>query len=163
MLALHGAPEKYGSTFSLAHPDFDLLDRATASLDTGRIIPLYPGGQALEKVGLNSRTIRRKVKTLTPSVLGMTAVSLSEGTSSIGVGGGTGGSGVGVGIGVAIPFGLILGRPYSRHLYRTRATIRVPDPDRYLRNPQAWRVKLYFLHDRHGPHAVTRPAPLPAG
>src|SRR5690606_15701737 len=60
-VAFHGKPEQYGRTFSLAHPDFDRLDEATATLDTGRIIPLYPGGAALEKAGLNSRTFRRLV------------------------------------------------------------------------------------------------------
>jgi ATP-dependent DNA helicase RecG len=63
-VALHGKPELFGRTFSLAHPDFDLLDEATANLDTGRIIPLYPGGQALEKVGLNSRSFRRLIYAL---------------------------------------------------------------------------------------------------
>ncbi|HLA63634.1 MAG TPA: ATP-dependent DNA helicase RecG, partial [Rhodothermales bacterium] len=63
-VALHGKPELFGRSYSLAHPDFDLLDEATANLDTGRIIPLYPGGQALEKVGLNSRTFRRLIYAL---------------------------------------------------------------------------------------------------
>src|SRR5690606_20416329 len=58
-VAFHGKAEKYGSTFSMAHPDLDKLDGEAAALDTGRIIPLYPGGAALEKVGLNSRTFRR--------------------------------------------------------------------------------------------------------
>ena len=62
-VALHGKPEQYGRTFSLAHPDFDLLDDST-NLDTGRIVALYPGSQALEKVGLNSRTLRRLIHDL---------------------------------------------------------------------------------------------------
>jgi ATP-dependent DNA helicase RecG len=62
-VALHGKPEQYGRTFSLAHPDFDLLDAST-NLDTGRIVSLYPGGQALEKVGLNSRILRRLIHDL---------------------------------------------------------------------------------------------------
>jgi ATP-dependent DNA helicase RecG len=60
-VALHGKPELFGRTYSLAHPDFHLLDEATANLETARIVALYPGGQALEKVGLNSRSIRRLV------------------------------------------------------------------------------------------------------
>lgn len=60
-VAFHGKADQYGSRFSMAHPDFDKLDDATAALDTGRIIPLYPGGSALEKVGLNSRALRRLV------------------------------------------------------------------------------------------------------
>ncbi len=59
--AFHGKPEQYGRTFSLAHPDFDRLGEEGAALDTGRIIPLYPGGAALDKVGLNSRTLRRLI------------------------------------------------------------------------------------------------------
>ena len=60
-VALHGKAEKYGGSYSMAHPDFDILDEDHAALDTGRIIPLYPGGQALEKVGINSRTLRRLI------------------------------------------------------------------------------------------------------
>lgn len=60
-IALHGKAEKYGGSFSMAHPDFDILDEDHANLDTGRIIPLYSGGQALEKVGINSRTLRRLI------------------------------------------------------------------------------------------------------
>ena len=60
-LALHGKVQKYGATFSMSHPDFDKLDDTKAALDTGRIIPLYPGGAALEKVGLTSRAFRRLI------------------------------------------------------------------------------------------------------
>jgi len=59
MVAFHGKPQKYGHLFSLVHPDFDKLDADGPSLDTGRIISLYPGGAALEKVGLSSRSFRR--------------------------------------------------------------------------------------------------------
>ncbi|MFN3597448.1 MAG: ATP-dependent DNA helicase RecG [Rubricoccaceae bacterium] len=60
-VALHGKPEKYGGTFSLAHPDFDKLDEGAAALETGGIVPLYPGGAALERVGLSSRAFRRLI------------------------------------------------------------------------------------------------------
>lgn len=60
-IALHGKAEKYGGSFSMAHPDFDILDEDHAMLDTGRIIPLYSGGQALQKVGITSRTFRRLI------------------------------------------------------------------------------------------------------
>ena len=60
-IAFHGKAEQYGRTFSMAHPEFDKLDAEGAALDTGRIIPLYSGGAALEKVGLNSRAFRRLV------------------------------------------------------------------------------------------------------
>ena len=59
--AFHGKAEKYGSQFSLAHPEADKLDDASAALTTGRIVPLYPGGAALEKVGLNSRVFRKLI------------------------------------------------------------------------------------------------------
>ena len=60
-VAFHGKVQQYGRTFSMTHPDFDKLDENSPSLDTGRIIALYPGGSALEKVGLTSRTFRRLV------------------------------------------------------------------------------------------------------
>ena len=60
-IAFHGKPQQYGRQFSITHPDFDKLDEAGASLDTGRIIALYPGGQALQKVGLTSRMFRKAI------------------------------------------------------------------------------------------------------
>ena len=57
-VAFHGTVEKYGRWFSMTHPDFDRLED-DAILDTGRIVPLYPGGEAMENVGLTSRSIRR--------------------------------------------------------------------------------------------------------
>ena len=58
-VAFHGKPQAYRGQYSMTHPDFDQLDEAGANLDTGRIIPLYPGGTALEKVYLTSRAFRR--------------------------------------------------------------------------------------------------------
>ena len=60
-VAFHGKAERYGSSFSMAHPEFDKLDDAAAALDTGRIIPLYPGTAALEKVGITSRAFRKMI------------------------------------------------------------------------------------------------------
>lgn len=60
-LALHGKVEKFGSIYSIPHPDFDKLDTEGASLDTGRIIPLYPSGAALERMGLSSRGFRQLI------------------------------------------------------------------------------------------------------
>ena len=62
-VAFHGKVEKYGRWFSMTHPDFDRLED-DAILDTGRIVPLYPGGEAMENVGLTSRSIRRIVYNL---------------------------------------------------------------------------------------------------
>lgn len=58
-VALHGTVQKYGRWFSITHPDFDRLNDDAAALDTGRIVALYPGGQAMEAVGLTSRSVRR--------------------------------------------------------------------------------------------------------
>ncbi|MDX1548810.1 MAG: ATP-dependent DNA helicase RecG, partial [Rhodothermales bacterium] len=58
-VAFHGKVQRFGRTFSMTHPDFDKLDDDGPALDTGRIIALYPGGAAFEKVGLTSRTFRR--------------------------------------------------------------------------------------------------------
>jgi ATP-dependent DNA helicase RecG len=58
-LAVHGKVEKYGRWHSMTHPDFDKLNDEGALLDTGRIVPLYPGGEAMSNVGLTSRSVRR--------------------------------------------------------------------------------------------------------
>jgi ATP-dependent DNA helicase RecG len=58
-VAFHGKPQRFGGQTSMVHPDFDRLDADRAMLETGRIIPLYPGGQHLDRVGLNSRSFRR--------------------------------------------------------------------------------------------------------
>ena len=63
-VAFHGKVQQYGRTFSMTHPDFDHLGGDAASLDTGRIVALYPGGAALENVGLTSRAFRRIVYAL---------------------------------------------------------------------------------------------------
>lgn len=57
-VAFHGKPQQFGRQFSFTHPDFDKLDSEGPALETGRIIALYPGGAALDKVGLNSRSFR---------------------------------------------------------------------------------------------------------
>ena len=58
-VAFHGTPSKYGSTFSMSHPEFDKLDDGSEKLSTERIVALYPGGEALKNVGLTSRAFRR--------------------------------------------------------------------------------------------------------
>ncbi len=78
---------------------------------------------------------------------------------SIGIGGGGGGIGVGLGIGIAFPLGVF--RRYSRTAYRTRATIKVPAPAAYLKDPGRWRIKLTFDHAKYGRHDVTQSAPAP--
>ncbi|MFP4227830.1 MAG: ATP-dependent DNA helicase RecG [Salinivenus sp.] len=63
-VAFHGKVEKYGRWHSMTHPDFDKLNDEGAILDTGRIVPLYPGGEAMSNVGLTSRAVRRILYTL---------------------------------------------------------------------------------------------------
>lgn len=58
-LALHGKPSRYGGMMSFSHPDFDRVDEQGPSIDTGRIIALYPGTATLQKAGLTSRTFRK--------------------------------------------------------------------------------------------------------
>jgi ATP-dependent DNA helicase RecG len=62
-VAFHGKAQAFGRQLSMTHPDFDKLDEEGAALDTGRIIALYPGGAAFERVGLTSRTFRRIIHT----------------------------------------------------------------------------------------------------
>ncbi len=61
LYAFHGKAEKYGSQFSMAHPESDALSDERAALATGRIIPVYRGTAALEKVGLVNRTFRKTI------------------------------------------------------------------------------------------------------
>jgi ATP-dependent DNA helicase RecG len=63
-VAFHGKPQAFGRQFSMTHPDFDKLDDDGPTLDTGRIIALYPGSAAFEKAGLTSRTFRHLVYSL---------------------------------------------------------------------------------------------------
>lgn len=63
-VAFHGTPQKYGRTFSIAHPDYDKLNDEKAALDTGRIVALYPGSEAMNRVGLNNRQLRRCIYNL---------------------------------------------------------------------------------------------------
>ena len=60
-VAISGVPNNFRGTYSFVHPDFDIINEHKTALDTGRIIPLYPGGQDLDRVGLTSRTFRRLI------------------------------------------------------------------------------------------------------
>ena len=77
-----------------------------------------------------------------------------------GVAGGSGGR-VGVGLGIGILFPLGGGYSYGRTTYRTRATIKVPSPAAYRKDPSKWKVRLVFDHAKHGRHEVMQGAPLP--
>lgn len=60
-VALHGRVRTYRRSASMSHPDFDKLDSSGPTLDTGRIVSLYHGSAAFDKVGLTSRTFRRAI------------------------------------------------------------------------------------------------------
>jgi len=57
-IAFTGEVTRYGSKWTMAHPDFDRLDEGGSQLSTGRIIALYPGGARLQAVGLSSKMFR---------------------------------------------------------------------------------------------------------
>ena len=59
MIALSGKVDYYGG-LQFVHPDYDILESGDyATLNTARIIPLYPSTAELKKVGLDSRGFRR--------------------------------------------------------------------------------------------------------
>lgn len=80
---------------------------------------------------------------------------------SIGVGvGGYGGGGVGVGFGLGFP--LVLGsRRYANSVFRTRATIKVPDPKEYVADPKFWKVRVHMRNRKRGEFYRDYPAPVP--
>lgn len=71
MLAASGQPTTFGGNLQLVHPDIDrigekaLLEEKeepidwTKTLNTGGLVPLYPSGKDLERVGLDSSGLRR--------------------------------------------------------------------------------------------------------
>lgn len=69
ILAVSGQPAFYAGTMQFVHPDFDRLAPASGGqeeeinwsnlLNTGGYVPLYPSGQDLARVGLDSGGFRR--------------------------------------------------------------------------------------------------------
>ena len=57
-VAVHGKIEFYRQ-LQMIHPDFDHLDSEEDPLNTGKIVPLYPGSASLKSTGLESRSLRR--------------------------------------------------------------------------------------------------------
>ncbi len=55
---------EYFRGMQMAHPDFEFLDEddAHALLHVGRIVPVYPTGEALKKRGLDNRGLRRAMR-----------------------------------------------------------------------------------------------------
>ncbi len=79
--------------------------------------------------------------------------------STIGVGV-QGGSRSRVGVGLGIFFG---GGATGPPVRRTRATIRVPDPDAYRQAPGAWRIEVTVSDSAGGRKTISEPAPPPEG
>jgi len=59
-VAFHGKVEYYRH-LQMVHPDFDLLEEEEDPLNTGKIVPLYPGTAGLKAKGLDSRRFRRVI------------------------------------------------------------------------------------------------------
>lgn len=54
---------------SLNHPDYDKLSKEESDpVNTGKIIPLYPGSEKLKSVGLDSRKFRKIYHSLLPKI-----------------------------------------------------------------------------------------------
>lgn len=64
-----GKIEFYGG-MQMAHPDFEELDpEDTTTIHTGRIVPVYPGTEALKQKGLDSRGFRRIIHAVLESAV----------------------------------------------------------------------------------------------
>lgn len=64
---------------SINHPDFDQLGKHEADpVNTGKIIPLYPGSEKLKRVGLDSRRFRKIVHTILPKIQALASEYLPE-------------------------------------------------------------------------------------
>lgn len=82
VLAVSGRPSFYGSILQIVHPALDRIGRRssetepdhlavdwTKALHTGGLIPLYPSGQELERVGLDSAGFRRIISSVMATYL----------------------------------------------------------------------------------------------
>lgn len=68
LYVVSGKLESYGG-LQIVHPDFEPLDDDDSLLHVGRIVPIYPGSDALKKAGLDSRGMRRMVREALDSLL----------------------------------------------------------------------------------------------
>ncbi len=67
LFVVSGKLEFYGG-MQMAHPDFEELDSEDAdTIHVGRIVPVYPGTEALKRKGLDSRGFRRIIHALLES------------------------------------------------------------------------------------------------
>lgn len=61
-VAFHGKVDFYNG-YQMVHPEYDILsDEEREPLHTGAVIPIYPSGESLRSVGLESRGFRRIVR-----------------------------------------------------------------------------------------------------
>ena len=70
----------YFGEYQMVHPEFDRLSDEGSDnfLNTGRIIPLYPSGEGLSRVGLDSRGFRRALKGAVRDYTGELTETLSK-------------------------------------------------------------------------------------
>lgn len=65
--------------FSMNHPDYDKLGKGEEDpVNTGKIIPLYPGSEKLKRVGLDSRRFRKIYNRVLPKLDGVIPEYLPE-------------------------------------------------------------------------------------
>ncbi|MCH7574209.1 MAG: ATP-dependent DNA helicase RecG [Candidatus Marinimicrobia bacterium] len=62
-VALSGQVEFY-RRLQMVHPDFDILEEEDNPINTGKIVPVYPGTADLRAKGLESRRLRRIMQSL---------------------------------------------------------------------------------------------------
>lgn len=62
LVAAYGKVDFYNG-FKITHPEFDILDKKQDPINTGQIIPVYPGTSELKSVGLESRGFRKIIWT----------------------------------------------------------------------------------------------------
>ncbi len=61
-VAFHGKVDFYNG-YQMVHPEYDILsEEEREPLNTGAVIPIYPTGESLKKMGLESRGFRRIIK-----------------------------------------------------------------------------------------------------
>jgi ATP-dependent DNA helicase RecG len=57
-IAIYGVPLLYGGRLQMTHPEVESLHSEEGLRHTGQITPFYPSGEALQRVGLDSRAFR---------------------------------------------------------------------------------------------------------
>lgn len=118
-----------------------------------RITLVAPDGTEIAAQQVRFDTIRNRGRYAGPTPFG-----------SVGVGvGGGGGAGWGTSVGIGIGFPIVLGsRRTARDVFRTRATIKVPDPRAYLADPAKWTVRVHLSNRKGKIFYRDYPAPMSA-